>query len=153
MVIGSGATAVTLVPALTDKATHVTMLQRSPSYVAVRPMVDNLAVKLQQWTPAPVAHGVTRWRNILSSIFSYQIARRKPELFTENLLDSAQKHLGERFNAADFTPRYQPWDQRVCAVPDADLFHAIRDEKASVATDTIQELHPVASGFPAVRNS
>lgn len=142
VVIGSGATAVTLVPALTDRAAHVTMLQRSPSYVAVRPLVDELAIKLRKWTPARVAHGLTRWKNILTSIFYYQVARSKPELFKQGLLQAAQEHLGERFNAADFTPGYKPWDQRVCAVPDGDLFHAVRDGKASVVTDTIEAFTP-----------
>jgi len=142
VVIGSGATAVTLIPALTDRAAHVTMLQRSPSYVAVRPLVDELADKLRKWTPAKVAHGLTRWKNILTSIFYYQVARKKPEVFKQGLLQAAQDHLGERFNAADFTPSYNPWDQRVCAVPDGDLFHAVRDGKASVVTDTIEAFTP-----------
>ena len=142
VVIGSGATAVTLVPAMTDKAAHVTMLQRSPSHIAVRPLVDGTAAAFQKWLPAPVAHGVTRWKNVLSSIFYYQIARKAPDLFMRGLLDEAQKHLGERFNPADFTPSYKPWDQRVCAIPDADLFQAIRDGKASVLTETIQTFTP-----------
>ncbi|MFC4453664.1 NAD(P)/FAD-dependent oxidoreductase [Deinococcus sonorensis] len=142
VVIGSGATAVTLVPALAEQAAHVTMLQRSPSYVAVRPLVDDLAMKLQSWAPATVAHTVTRWKNILTSIFYYQVARRRPELFKQGLLQAAQQHLGDRFNAADFSPTYKPWDQRVCAVPDGDLFRAIRDGRASVVTETIQAFTP-----------
>ncbi|MFC4640272.1 flavin-containing monooxygenase [Deinococcus hohokamensis] len=142
VVIGSGATAVTLVPALTDRAAHVTMLQRSPSYVAVRPLVDDVAVNLQRWAPASVAHGLTRWKNILTSLFYYQVARKKPELFQKSLLQTAQEHLGERFNAADFTPSYKPWDQRVCAVPDGDLFRVIHDGKASVVTGTIHGFTP-----------
>ncbi|PYE48660.1 flavin-containing monooxygenase [Deinococcus yavapaiensis] len=142
VVIGSGATAVTLIPALTDKAAHVTMLQRSPSYVAVRPLVDEAAVKLQRWAPASVAHTVTRWKNVLTSIFYYQIARRRPDLFQQRLLDAARESIGERFDARDFTPAYKPWDQRVCAVPDGDLFKSIRQGKASVVTDTIEAFTP-----------
>ncbi|MGY2893797.1 flavin-containing monooxygenase [Deinococcus sp. UYEF24] len=139
VVIGSGATAVTLVPALTDKAAHVTMLQRSPSYVAVRPLVDKTAATFQRWLPAQAAHRLTRWKNVLTSIFYYTVARRRPELFRQNLLQAAQEGIGERFDPRDFTPAYGPWDQRVCAVPDGDLFTAIRSGKASVVTDTIRE--------------
>ncbi|MFC5849116.1 flavin-containing monooxygenase [Deinococcus petrolearius] len=142
VVIGSGATAVTLVPALTDRAAHVTMLQRSPSYVAVRPLVDAAATRLQRVTPPPVAHAITRWKNVLTSIFFYQIARRKPELFRQRLLAAARDQIGERFDARDFTPSYKPWDQRVCAVPDGDLFTAIRGGRASVVTDTIETFTP-----------
>lgn len=142
VVIGSGATAVTLIPALTGEAAHVTMLQRSPSYVAARPLVDAAALRLQRWTPAPVAHGVTRWKNILTSTFFYALARRKPELFKQTLLRAARDQIGEGFDARHFTPRYQPWDQRVCAVPDGDLFQVLRGGRASVVTDTIREFTP-----------
>lgn len=142
VVIGSGATAVTLVPALAEQAAHVTMLQRSPSYVAVRPLVDETAVRLQRWLPSEAVHGALRWKNILTSIFYYQVARRNPDLFSQSLLKAAQEHVGERFDAGAFTPNYKPWDQRVCASPDGDLFTAIRDGRASVVTDTIREFTP-----------
>ncbi len=142
VVIGSGATAVTLVPALAERAAHVTMLQRSPSYVAIRPLVDETALKLQRWLPAPAAHGLVRWKNILTGIFQYQVARRNPELFRKALMEAAQKHVGATFNAEAFTPAYNPWDQRVCAVPDGDLFTALREGQASVVTDTIQTFTP-----------
>lgn len=138
VVIGSGATAVTLIPALTDRAAHVTMLQRSPSHIAVRPLVDETALKLQRLAPPAVAHALTRWKNVLTSIFYYQIARRKPDLFNQRLLDSAREHLGEGFDARHFTPSYKPWDQRVCAAPDGDLFRVIREGRASVVTDNIE---------------
>ena len=138
VVIGSGATAVTLVPSLAERAAHVTMVQRSPSDVAVRPLVDDLALRLRRWLPAGAAHGVTRWKNILTGILYYRVARQNPALFRKKLLQAAQEHLGNRFDAADFTPSYQPWDQRVCAVPDGDLFRAIREGRASVVTDTIE---------------
>jgi monooxygenase len=142
VVIGSGATAVTLVPALSERAAHVTMLQRSPSYVAVRPLVDETALKLQRWLPAPAAHGLVRWKNILTGILQYQVARRNPELFRKALMEAARMHVGETFDAGAFTPTYNPWDQRVCAIPDGDLFTALREGQASVVTDTIQAFTP-----------
>ncbi|SMB84430.1 flavin-containing monooxygenase [Deinococcus hopiensis] len=142
VVIGSGATAVTLIPALTDRAAHVTMLQRSPSYVAVRPLLDETAHKLRRWLPARAAHSLTRWRNVLTSILYYQVARKKPELFKQRLLQAAADRIGDGFDPRHFTPSYQPWDQRVCAVPDGDLFEALRTGKASVVTDTIKTFTP-----------
>ncbi|GAA5514453.1 FAD-containing monooxygenase EthA [Deinococcus carri] len=142
VVIGSGATAVTLVPALAQKAAHVTMLQRSPSYIAVQPLVDQTALKLRGRLPARAAHRVIRWRNILSSMFYYNVARQAPRLFREQLLKDAAGHLGDTFDARHFTPTYKPWDQRVCAVPDGDLFRAVREGQASVVTDTIEAFTP-----------
>ncbi|WP_407542874.1 NAD(P)/FAD-dependent oxidoreductase (plasmid) [Deinococcus radiomollis] len=142
VVIGSGATAVTLVPALAERAAHVTMLQRSPSYIAIRPLVDETAQRLQRWLPATAAHGLVRWKNILTGIFQYQVARRRPELFRKALMEAAQKHVGETFDALAFTPSYNPWDQRVCAVPDGNLFTALREGQASVVTDTIEAFTP-----------
>lgn len=142
VVIGSGATAVTLVPALAEQAAHVTMLQRSPSYIAVQPLVDPLALRLRRRLPARVAHGVIRWRNILTNMLHYTIARQAPRLFRDQLLKDAAQHVGESFDARHFTPAYNPWDQRVCAVPDADLFRAVRDGRASVVTDTIEAFTP-----------
>jgi len=142
VVIGSGATAVTLIPALTQQAAHVTMLQRSPSYIASRPLVDPLAAKFQRWAPAPLAHGLVRWKNILTSIFYYQIARKKPEVFKAGLLQAAREAIGENFDVRHFTPAYNPWDQRVCAVPDGDLFEVLRTGRASVVTSTIAEFTP-----------
>ncbi|UQN08507.1 NAD(P)/FAD-dependent oxidoreductase [Deinococcus sp. QL22] len=143
VVIGSGATAVTLVPALAERAAHVTMLQRSPSDVAVRPLVDQTALKLQRWLPAQTSHGLVRWKNILLSLLYYQVARRYPKRFRQRLHQSAQEYLGHHFDAAMFTPTYNPWDQRVCAVPDGDLFVAIRDGRASIVTDTIKRFTSV----------
>ncbi|WP_084474339.1 flavin-containing monooxygenase [Deinococcus pimensis] len=142
VVIGSGATAVTLIPALTDRAAHVTMLQRSPSHVAVRPLVDEAALKLRRLAPPHVAHTLTRWKNVLTSIFYYQIARRRPDLFNRGLLQAAREHVGETFDARHFTPSHNPWDQRVCAAPDGDLFRALRAGRASVVTDTIETFTP-----------
>jgi monooxygenase len=139
VVIGSGATAVTLVPALAQQAAHVTMLQRSPSYVASRPLVDRIAHGLQRWLPAPVAHGLTRWKNVFEGSFYYRIARRRPALFKKRLLEMARQELGPEFDMRHFTPDYNPWDQRVCAVPDGDLFKDLKEGRASVVTDTIKD--------------
>lgn len=137
VVIGSGATAVTLIPSLAEKAAHVTMLQRSPSYVANRPAVDRIAHGLQRILPAPLAHGLTRWKNVLEGSFYYRIAKRRPGMFKKRLLQMASEELGPDFDMRHFTPDYKPWDQRVCAVPDGDLFRDLREGRASVVTDTI----------------
>lgn len=142
VVIGSGATAITLIPSLADRAAHVTMLQRSPSHIAVRPLVDETALKLQKLAPPAVAHGLIRWKNVLTSIFYYQIARRKPDLFNQRLLDTARERVGEGFDARHFTPNHKPWDQRVCVVPDGDLFQVIHEGRASIVTDTIKTFTP-----------
>ncbi|MEH6491335.1 flavin-containing monooxygenase [Halopseudomonas sp.] len=138
VVIGSGATAVTLVPALANTAAHVTMLQRSPSYVVSRPLSDGIAQTLQKWLPLPAAHHLTRWKNVLVGSFFYRIARNKPEMFKQRLLQMAQAQVGSDVDIKHFTPSYKPWDQRLCAVPDGDLFHDIRAGRASVVTDTIE---------------
>ncbi len=139
VVIGSGATAVTLVPAMTDRAEHVTMLQRSPSYVMSLPAVDGLAVKLRRVLPEGMAYALARWKNVALSSFFYQLARRRPEGTKKFLLGQVRRALGPDYDIArHFTPRYDPWDQRLCLVPDNDLFDAIRTGKASVVTDTIE---------------
>ena len=138
VVIGSGATAVTLVPALARTAAHVTMLQRSPSYVVSRPLEDGLARGMQKWLPMPAAHALTRWKNVLLGSFFYRIARNKPDMFKQRLLHMVKTQVGPELDMKHFTPSYKPWDQRVCAVPDGDLFHDIRAGHASVVTDTIE---------------
>ena len=137
VVIGSGATAVTLVPAMAKTAAHVTMLQRSPSYVASRPLEDGIAQGLQKWLPMPLAHRMTRWKNVLLGSYFYKLARSKPEFFSQRLLHMAKTQVGPDVDIRHFTPSYKPWDQRVCAVPDGDLFHDVRAGRASVVTDTI----------------
>ena len=138
VVIGSGATAVTLVPALAPSAAHVTMLQRSPSYVVTRPRRDVVAQALRSVLPERLAYAVTRWKNVLIGAFYYRLARRRPEQVKARIVAMAAQQLGPDC-AADphFTPRYKPWDQRVCLVPDGDLFAQIRAGRASVVTDTI----------------
>lgn len=145
VVIGSGATAVTLVPAMARQAAHVTMLQRSPSYVAALPAHDAIAHSLLRWLPARLAHGITRWKNVLIGMALFQLAKRKPALFTRKLLQLAARRLGPDVDMRHFTPSYKPWDQRLCAVPDGDLFKDIRAGRASVVTDTIE--HFTATGI------
>ena len=139
VVIGSGATAVTLVPAMAEAAAHVTMLQRSPTYVVSRPAEDALANRLRRHLPPKLAYGLTRWRNVLLSMFFYNLARRKPEKFKRQVIGGVRHHLGPDYDVAThFTPSYNPWDQRLCLVPDSDLFRAIKAGRASVATDAIE---------------
>jgi cation diffusion facilitator CzcD-associated flavoprotein CzcO len=139
VVIGSGATAVTLVPALARTAAHVTMLQRSPSYVVSRPSRDRVAQALRRVLPERLAYAVTRWKNVLIGAFYYRLARRRPEQVRQRIVAMAAEQVGPGCNAAThFAPRYKPWDQRVCLVPDGDLFAQIRAGRASVVTDTIE---------------
>ncbi|RJF92303.1 flavin-containing monooxygenase [Noviherbaspirillum saxi] len=139
VVIGSGATAVTLVPAMAKSAAHVTMLQRSPSYVVTRPSVDTVADRLRHHLPARLAYSMTRWKNVIESMFLYRLARRYPEQTKRRIIEMAAKELGTGIDVGThFTPSYKPWDQRVCLVPDGDMFQAIREGHASVVTDTIE---------------
>ena len=140
VVIGSGATAVTLVPALTDKARHVTMLQRSPSYVVSLPQRDGLANLLRRWLPPALVYRLVRTRNVLMQLAFYKMARGLPRLMRKLLLGQARRQLGEGFDMRHFSPRYQPWDQRLCVVPDGDLFKALRAGKASLVTEQIDSL-------------
>jgi len=143
VVIGSGATAVTVVPEMAKTAAHVTMLQRSPSYVVSRPAEDKLALGLNKVLPGGLAYALTRWKNVLMGMYFYRLSRRRPAAVKRYLIDLAAKELGPQYDVAKhFTPTYKPWDQRVCAVPDGDLFAQIRQGKASVVTDTIARLTP-----------
>ncbi len=138
VVIGSGATAVTLVPAMARQAAHVTMLQRSPTYVVARPSEYRFARRLQKLLPARAAYWGTRWRVILESMLLYRLARAKPDLAKQRIVEMARHQLGPGFDVAThFTPSYKVWDQRVCVVPDGDMFRAIRKGQASVVTDHI----------------
>ncbi len=139
VIIGSGATAVTLVPAMAEKAAHITMVQRSPTYIAAVPARDAIADRLHRRLPARLAHGLSRWKNVFYSMYVYNLARRKPERVKHALIGLIRKELGPDYDVdRHFTPRYNPWDQRLCLVPDADLFAAIRSGKASVVTDEIE---------------
>lgn len=139
VVIGSGATAVTLVPALARQGAQVTMLQRSPSYVVSRPLVDGIAQNLQKWLPLPLAYRLTRWKNVLLGQYFYRMARNKPQRTRGYLLHLLQRQIGSDVDIRHFSPSYNPWDQRVCAVPDGDLFHLLRARQVEIVTDTIEQ--------------
>jgi len=139
VVIGSGATAVTLVPAMAQTAQHVTMLQRSPTYVVSAPNDDKIGNFLRRHLPAKLAYGMMRWRNIMFGIVFFRLCKRSPERMKNWIIKNVQKGLGADFDVGThFTPRYNPWDQRMCLVPDGDLFDSIRQGKASVVTDQIE---------------
>ena len=137
VVIGSGATAVTLVPELAKKAAHVTMLQRSPTYIVTAPEKDRIANWLREKLPAKSAYSISRWKNVLVSMAFYQYARRFPDQTKKMLVGQARKQLGKSVDPRHFTPTYKPWDQRVCLVPDGDLFETVKSGRASVVTDQI----------------
>ncbi|MGD9997563.1 MAG: flavin-containing monooxygenase [Ilumatobacteraceae bacterium] len=138
VVIGSGATAMTLVPAIARTAAHVTMLQRSPTYVVSAPSIDPIAKVLRKALPDSLAYRATRWKNIRFQQFFYNRTRTRPDKVKAKLLSMARKELGPDYDVErHFTPAYNPWDQRLCLVPDSDLFEAIRSGTASVVTDHI----------------
>lgn len=138
VVIGSGATAMTLVPSLAEDAASITMLQRSPTYVVSAPDEDRLANMLRKFLPSKMAYAITRFKNIHLQNFVYQRSRTKPEGLKKMLLDRVRTELGPDYDVdKHFTPSYNPWDQRMCLVPNSDLFKAIRSGKASVVTDEI----------------
>jgi cation diffusion facilitator CzcD-associated flavoprotein CzcO len=142
VVIGSGATAMTLVPALAETVEHVTLLQRSPTYVASRPARDKLASRLEK-LPAKASYPVVRWFHILRGIFTYELCRRRPDLVKRLVRKAAQAQLPDSVDVdVHFKPTYNPWDQRFCVVPDGDLFRALRKGQASIATDTIESFTP-----------
>jgi cation diffusion facilitator CzcD-associated flavoprotein CzcO len=138
VVIGSGATAVTLVPALTDKARHVTMLQRSPTYVASLPRQDHLANFLRRFLPEKLVYRLARTRNVALQMGFYKLAKAKPQWVRKWLLSQARRQLGAGFDMDHFSPRYQPWDERLCVVPDGDLFQVLREGKASMRTARVE---------------
>jgi cation diffusion facilitator CzcD-associated flavoprotein CzcO len=141
VVIGSGATAVTLAPAMAEKAAHVTMLQRSPTYMVSRPSEDTIANWLRRKLPSMAAYQATRWKNVLLGMWFFRLARRKPEKVKAGILGLIRKQLGPDYDVAThFTPRYNPWDQRLCLVPDGDLFREINAGRMSIVTDHIERL-------------
>jgi monooxygenase len=139
VVIGSGATAVTLIPALVNSgAGHVTMLQRSPTYIGALPEVDPVAERANRLLPAKVAHAVNRWKAIAFSTAQYQLSRRFPNYMRKTLMTMARHRLPEGYDVEKhFGPRYKVWDQRLCLAPNGDLFRTIRHGNADVVTDTI----------------
>jgi cation diffusion facilitator CzcD-associated flavoprotein CzcO len=138
VVIGSGATAITLVPALAERAAHVTMLQRSPSYIVMRPSEDIVANSMRRFLPDRAAYMLTRWKNVLVTTFFYNLARKRPKLFKRMVAKGVRRHLGKEYDSKHFTPPYNPWDQRLCIAPDADIFRAIRERRVSVVTDHVE---------------
>jgi monooxygenase len=144
VVIGSGATAITLIPALVNSgAGHVTMLQRSPSYIGSLPDVDPIAQQVNKVLPEKAAHVVNRWKAIAFATAQYQLARRFPKYMRKTLLTMAQRRLPEGYDVEKhFGPRYNPWDERLCLAPNGDLFKTIRKGNADVVTDTIDTFVP-----------
>ena len=141
VVIGSGATAMTLVPNMSRQASHVTMLQRSPTYVISRPSIDGLANWLRRVLPPKLAYDLVRWRNTVWQQWMYKLTRVAPGVVKRSLLKKVREEIGEMVDVEKhFTPRYNPWDQRLCLVPDDDLFRAIQSGKASVVTDQIETI-------------
>ncbi len=139
VVIGSGATAVTLIPELAKRAAHVTMLQRSPTYIVSAPETDPFADWMRARLPAASAYAVTRWKNVALTSAVYAYCRRHPEKAKKFLVRLVQKQVGASVDvAAHFTPAYKPWDQRMCLAPNGDLFRALRTGSASVVTDHIE---------------
>ncbi len=138
VVIGSGATAVTLVPELAKKAASVTMLQRSPTYMVTAPSEDKFANLLNRRLPARVAYGIVRWKNVLQGMFFFNLARKRPAKIKKRLIDLLREEVGPAIDVEKhFTPSYNPWDQRICLVPNSDLFRSIRAGTTTVVTDRI----------------
>ncbi len=141
VIIGSGATAITMLPELAKKARKVTMLQRSPTYMANRPSEDKVADFLKKILPESTAHTAIRRKNVLLGIFYYQLARFYPDFVKKMLLGEIKKYLGDKYEERHFLPNYNPWDQRLCVVPDNDFFEALKTEKAEIVTDTIKSFN------------
>ncbi len=140
VIIGSGATAVTIVPAMADKVEHITMLQRSPTYFMSAPDKDMIGNFLKKIFPQRLAFFLTRWKNILLGNFFYNRCVKNPDKVKEMLINGVRDQLGEDFDIEKhFTPKYKPWDERLCFVPNADFFEAMKAGKASVVTDQIDE--------------
>ena len=135
---GSGATAVTIVPAVADKAKHVTMLQRSPSYVVSVPQQDLMVKALRILLPEKWAYKIIRGRNISITLAIFQLCKRFPNFARKLLQWGVKAQLPKDFDMSHFTPKYNPWDQRLCAVPLGDLFESISSEQATVVTDHIE---------------
>ena len=142
VVIGSGATAVTVVPAMSQDTASLVMLQRTPTYIASVPKEQPLAETLRKWLPASWVFRLIRWKQVLFQIYLYQLSRRNPQRLRKYLLGLVRKELGPDYDVdTHFTPDYNPWDQRLCGVPDGDLFTAIRENRAEVVTDHIDQFN------------
>ncbi len=142
VVIGSGATAVTLVPAMSQDTASLVMLQRTPTYIASVPKEQPLAETLRKWLPDSWVFRLIRWKQVLFQIYLYQLSRRNPQRLRKYLLGLVRKEMGPDYDVdTHFTPDYNPWDQRLCGVPDGDLFDAIRENRAEVVTDHIDQFN------------
>ena len=138
VIVGSGATAVTLVPILAEKAKKVTMLQRSPTYIVNLPSKDVIANFLKKTLPDKTAYSISRWKNILSTIAFYKASQKWPKTIKKFLKSRIKKTLGDTYKDQHFNPKYGPWDQRLCAVPDNNFFNSLKKGKATIVTDTIK---------------
>ena len=142
VVIGSGATAVTVVPAMSQDTASLVMLQRTPTYIASVPKEQPLAETLRKWLPDSWVFRLIRWKQVLFQIYLYQLSRRNPQRLRKYLLGLVRKEMGPDYDVdTHFTPDYNPWDQRLCGVPDGDLFTAIRENRAEVVTDHIDQFN------------
>ncbi|MDX1803449.1 MAG: NAD(P)/FAD-dependent oxidoreductase [Alcanivorax sp.] len=141
VVIGSGATAVTLVPAMAKRGAKVTMLQRSPTYVATVPEVDPISEKMRRFLPEMLVYRLARTRNIGLQRLIYKLSKQRPRLVRRALLAAARRQLGDEFDMTHFRPRYNPWDERLCAVPNGDLFKSLRKGESEVVTDHIERFN------------
>jgi len=140
VVIGSGATAVTIIPAMADQVEHITMLQRSPTYFMSAPDKDMIGNFFKKIFSQKTAYFLTRWKNILMGNYFYKQCVKNPEKVKEMLINGVRAHLGEDYDIdTHFTPKYKPWDERLCFVPNADMFEAMKSGKASVVTDHIDQ--------------
>jgi monooxygenase len=139
VVIGSGATAVTLIPAMAPEVEQITMLQRSPGYVVTLPAQDPVAKALRRVLPAKAQYAITRWKNVLTQMAFYQLSRRAPRLTRKLIRRGVERQLPAGYDVdGNFEPKYNPWDERVCLVPGGDLFKALSSGRADVVTDTIE---------------
>ncbi|HEX7278285.1 MAG TPA: NAD(P)/FAD-dependent oxidoreductase, partial [Solirubrobacterales bacterium] len=139
VVIGSGATAVTLIPAMAPEVEHITMLQRSPGYVVTLPAQDPFAKALRRVLPTRAVYAIARWKNVLTQMAFYQLSRRAPRFARKLIRKGVERQLPAGYDVdRHFEPKYNPWDERVCLVPGGDLFQAVSSGKAEVVTDTIE---------------
>lgn len=138
VIIGSGATAVTIVPVMAEKAAHVTMLQRTPTWYFARNAKDHLANFLRKIMPDQWAYNIIRWKNVKMQDLTFNMARNQPEKIVKKLEKPLKKELGDKYNKEDYTPPYGPWEQRLCLVPDSDMFKAISAGTADVKTGHIE---------------
>ena len=146
VVIGSGATAVTLAPELAKSAANVTLLQRSPTYIAAWPDEDRVANALRRWLPLGTACAIARWKNVAAGMYFYRICKRNPERAKAMILEGLRRTLGPDYDAAThFTPRYNPWDQRLCLAPNDNFFQSVREGQITVVTDEVESF--VESGI------